>query len=208
MRGFTISLLAIFTLAFVQEGIGGEIKGAVSSKWFERCQDVVVFIEAVDSTNVYQPPKDRPRLDQRDLTFVPHVLPIVVGTTVDFPNNDKVQHNVFSPSKTKKFDLGSYPPKEFKSVTFDRPGKVVVLCNVHPEMSAYIIVLNNPYFALTDEEGSFVISKIPPGKYRVSTWHKNLKTATRKVTVPAKGTVVVDFELMIGKAADLLELLK
>lgn len=209
MRIYCLTLAAILvSCAPFNELLSGEIKGGVSSEWLDRPKDVLVFIEEVDSAQIFQPPKEHPKMDQRDLSFIPHILPIVVGTTVDFPNNDKVQHNVFSPSKTKKFDLGSYPPKEFQSLTFDKPGKVVLLCNVHPEMSAYIIVLKNPFFALTDADGKYVISNVPAGKYKLSTWHKNLATMTKEVTVSENGTVAVYFELTIGDPANFLKLLE
>ncbi|MFQ5638583.1 MAG: carboxypeptidase regulatory-like domain-containing protein [bacterium] len=206
---YLVSLITLGLFCFFDNGIAGEIKGRISSEWLESRKDILVFIENVDSSRAaFTPPKEHPKMDQQDLTFIPHILPIVVGTTVDFPNNDKVQHNVFSPSKTKKFNLGSYPPEEFKSITFDTAGKVVLLCNVHPEMSAYIIVLKNPFFALSDENGGYLISNVPPGTYRVSTWHKNLKTATKEIKVPAQGAVKVNFALTIGNPVNLLKLLK
>ncbi|MFQ5751027.1 MAG: carboxypeptidase regulatory-like domain-containing protein [bacterium] len=208
MRSQDIILLVFFSLLLLfGKLVGGEVKGTVSSEWLQTPKDVLVFIEEVDSVVTFETPK-HPKMDQQDLTFIPHILPIVVGTTVDFPNNDRVQHNVFSPSKTKKFDLGSYPPREFKSIKFDKPGKVVLLCNVHPEMSAFIIVLKNPYFALTDQEGNYVISNVPAGRYRLSTWHKNLETVTRTVVVPEDGIAEMNFELTIGDPADLVKLLQ
>lgn len=87
-------------------------------------------------------------MDQKGLTFVPHVLPILVGTTVDFKNSDDVLHNVFTPSKAgDRFDLGTWGKGQMKSFTFKKPGEVVILCNVHPEMEAYIVVVETPYFA-------------------------------------------------------------
>ncbi len=202
-----IATMAFCLLYLVCDVLSGEIKGMVSSVWLESRKDILVFVEEVDSAS-FASPTEHPKMDQKDLTFIPHVLPIVVGTTVDFPNSDKVQHNVFSPSKAKRFDLGSYPPEEYKSITFDKPGKTVLLCNVHPQMSAYIIVLKNPYFALTDEDGKYVISNVPESRYRISTWHKNLETVTKIVQVPADGIVEVNFELTIGDPINLLNLLK
>ena len=96
-------------------------------------------------------------MDQRNLTFLPHILPILVGTKIQFPNNDKVNHNVFSLSRTKKFNLGSYQFGESKTVLFDKPGIVELRCDVHAEMLAYILVMKNPYWAITGEEGKFQI---------------------------------------------------
>ena len=202
-----ILLAVILNLTcLVNAALSGDIKGTVFSEWLQSKKDVLIFIEVVDSNKVFEIPKGNPKMDQQNLTFIPHVLPVVAGTTIDFPNSDKVQHNVFSPSKPQKFDLGSYPPGEFKSIKFDTPGKVAVLCNVHPEMSAYIIVLQNPFFALTDNDGKYLISNVPSGKYRLSTWHKNLETATIEVNVPADGAVEINFESTIGKPANLLKL--
>lgn len=211
MKKFTLLMVSIGVLnllTLVSGALGGDIKGTVSTQWLQSKKDILVFIEGIDSAKVSKSIKENPKMNQRDLTFIPHILPIVVGTTVDFPNSDKVQHNVFSPSKTKKFDLGSYPPGEFKSITFEKPGKVILLCNVHPEMSAYIIVLKNPYFALTVQDGKYIISNVPAGNYRLSTWHKNLKTVTKEITVPAEGTVKINFELTIGDPVNLLKRLQ
>ncbi|MBW1999686.1 MAG: hypothetical protein JRJ29_17200 [Deltaproteobacteria bacterium] len=136
-------------------------------------------------------------MDQRNLTFIPHVLPILVGSRVEFPNNDKVEHNVFSLSIAKKFNLGSYGPGESKGVLFDKPGIVELRCDVHAEMLAYILVMKNPFFAVTDDQGSFEIpdkeylqahgvkgiEALPPGKYFVKTWHEKLRSKKMIVTV-------------------------
>ncbi|MFQ5629582.1 MAG: carboxypeptidase regulatory-like domain-containing protein [bacterium] len=201
-------VFAINFCANVPVAIGGEIKGTVTSKQIDNKKDILVFIEKVDSNTVFHNPDEKPKMDQRNLAFLPHILPVVVGTTVEFPNNDHVLHNVFSPSRIKRFDLGSFLPKKSESVTFDKPGKIVVLCKIHPQMSAYIIVLQNPFFALTDEDGNFVISNIPAGTYRLSTWHIKLKTETKEVKVPADGAVEVKFDLTTGDPVNLLELLK
>ncbi|MFQ5603977.1 MAG: carboxypeptidase regulatory-like domain-containing protein [bacterium] len=205
---YTITFSLIIFSAGIFPAIGGEIKGKVQSDWVDSTKNIVVFIEDVASPDKFPPPKVRPKMDQKNLTFIPHILPIVVGTTVDFLNSDKVQHNVFSPSGVNRFNLGSYPPGDFKSVKYNKPGKVVLLCNVHPEMSAYIIVLKNPYFALTDADGKYVISNVPEGTYRLSTWHKNLATSTVELFVPEKGSVTANFNLFLGDPANLSKLLK
>jgi len=201
-------LVILYSIALSGIVTAGEIKGRVSSEWLDSPNDILIFIEKVDTSLTFELSKQHPKMDQRDLTFIPHVLPIVVGTTVDFPNGDIVQHNVFSPTKIKKFDLGSYSPSEVKSITFDKPGKVALLCKIHPEMSAYIVVLNNPYFALTDDDGKYVIKDIPANSYKLSTWHKALKTVTKVVIVSAEGIAEIDFELVIGEPGKLLKLLK
>lgn len=123
-------------------------------------------------------------MDQRDMKFVPRVLPVVVGTTVEFPNNDKTFHNVFSNSDAKKFDLGLYPAGKARSVTFDKPGVVKILCNVHPDMEAFIVVKSHSYYAATDARGNYRLNGVPLGKYRLEVWH------------PEFGTKSVPFELV------------
>jgi plastocyanin len=128
----------------------------------------VVWLEAPGAPRA---PERRPVvLDQRNLAFSPHVLVIRVGTTVDFPNNDRVFHNVFSFRDGKVFDLGMYPVGTLKHVTFDRPGLSRIFCNIHPGMSAYVMAVDSPFFAVTDQSGSFTIASVPTGTYRYHAW--------------------------------------
>ncbi len=138
----------------------------------------------------------RPRMDQRDERFVPHILAIVAGTTVDFPNNDHTYHNVFSLSKTRSFDLGRYAAGRSKSVRFDRPGIVRVFCDIHSHMSAYILVFAHRYFAVTDEEGRYQLDNVPPGTWNVVAWNESAPQESRRVAVPeAGGEIDVNFSL-------------
>ena len=125
----------------------------------------------------------RATMDQRDQSFVPHVLAITVGTTVDFPNSDPYFHNVFSLSKTRSFDLGSYARGRSKSVRFDRPGVVQVFCDIHSHMSAYILVFAHRYFAVTDAAGRYEIARVPPGTYTLNVWHEGDVRETRSIVV-------------------------
>jgi plastocyanin len=136
------------------------------------------------------------RLDQRNETFFPHVLAIVAGTTVDFPNNDRTYHNVFSLSQTKSFDLGRYAAGGSKSVRFDKPGIVRVFCDIHSHMSAYILVFSHRYFAVTDEQGRYRIDNVPPGTYNVVAWNEALEPQTRRITLPDTGDVDLNFLLI------------
>jgi hypothetical protein len=149
-------------------------------------------------------------MDQRNLTFIPHVLPVPVGAEVHFPNNDEVSHNVFSLSRAKKFNLGSYKAGESKTVAFDKPGVVQLRCDVHAEMEAYIIVMKNPYFAVTDSQGRFEIpdptfmelqgiKALSPGKYFIKTWHEKLKSSKQAVVVPENEKVSVQLNLNRGR---------
>ena len=129
----------------------------------------VVFVEAGDL--VSPPPPSAPAvLDQRGLEFIPRVLPVMVGTRVAFINSDPVLHNVFSASKTKLFNLGTYATGVTRYVTFDRPGLVEVLCNVHHEMIAYIVVLPGHLFTITDDAGRYRLEGLPAGEARVTFW--------------------------------------
>jgi plastocyanin len=137
----------------------------------------------------------RATMDQRAEAFVPHVLAIMAGTTVEFPNNDRTYHNVFSLSKPKTFDLGRYAVGKSKAVRFDRPGIVRVFCDIHSHMNAFILVFGHPYFATTDSEGRYRISEVPPGSYTVAVWNEGVVRDSRRVTVPDTADVEVNFAL-------------
>lgn len=130
--------------------------------------DVVVWLDAPPDTP--RRPSSAAVLDQRDLSFFPHVLAVQVGTRVKFPNSDRVFHNVFSFHDGAKFDLGLYPVGAVKYVPFDRPGLSRVFCNIHPQMAAYVMVLDTPFFAVTDDAGRFAIRDVPPGTYTYHAW--------------------------------------
>ena len=126
-------------------------------------------------------------MDQRNETFVPHVLAITTGTTVDFPNSDKFYHNVFSLSKAATFDLGRYAAGRSRTVRFDRPGIVRVFCDIHSHMNAFILVFSHPFFAMTDADGRYRIENVPPGTYSVIAWNEGTSSEPRPVTVPDGG---------------------
>ncbi len=134
-------------------------------------------------------------MDQRNETFVPHVLAITTGTTVDFPNSDKFYHNVFSLSKTRTFDLGRYAAGHTRPVRFDRPGIVRVFCDIHSHMNAFILVFSHPFFALTDTEGRYRIDNVPPGTYGVIAWNEGSSSETKPATVPDGGVAELDFTI-------------
>ncbi len=139
------------------------------------------------------------KIVQREATFEPHVLPVVVGTTVRWPNDDDIFHNVFSMTETQDFNLGFYKKDKVPEVQFDRLGRVDVFCALHTNMHCIILVLPNPYFAVTDAKRRFVIKDVPPGKYRVRAWHERLPNQMRDVVVPATGEVKVDFVLGVAE---------
>ncbi len=154
----------------------------------------VVYLDPAPRAAFDARDEPRARMDQRNETFVPHVLAIVAGTTVDFPNSDFTFHNVFSLSKTKTFDLGRYAAGRSKSVRFDKPGIVRVFCEIHAHMSAYILVFSHRYFAVTDEDGRYRIPNVPPGTYSIVAWHEAMTPVTRRITV-ADGDADVNFTL-------------
>jgi plastocyanin len=154
----------------------------------------IVYLETAPRGAFEEREPQRVRMDQRNETFVPHVLAVSVGTVVDFPNNDRTYHNVFSLSKTKRFDLGRYPQGRSKSVRFERPGIVRVFCDIHSHMSAFILVFSHPYFATTDSNGRYRIDDVPPGTYTVMAWHEGEDRDQRTITIPDHGgTVELDF---------------
>ena len=134
-------------------------------------------------------------MDQRNETFVPHVLAITTGTTVDFPNSDRIYHNVFSLSKTRTFDLGRYAVGRSQSIRFDRPGIVRVFCDIHSHMNAFILVFNHRFFAVTDADGRYQIDNVPPGTYNVVAWNEGLASEPRAAAVPDGGSTELDFQL-------------
>jgi plastocyanin len=147
---------------------------------------------------------DGPRLPgslevrQEKESFIPHVLPVPVGSTVAFPNRDPLFHNVFSLSKARTFDLGRYPQGASKSVQFDRPGVVQVFCHIHSDMSAVILVTPNRFFTTPDQQGAYRIPDIPPGTYRVTAWHERARPVTAELRVEAGGTTRLDFNIPIA----------
>lgn len=152
----------------------------------------VVYLESAPRGAFEDREPGRATLDQRNETFVPHVLAVMVGTTVDFPNSDKTFHNVFSLSKTKRFDLGRYAAGKSKSVRFDRPGLVRVFCDIHSHMNAYVLVLTHRFFAVAEPDGRFRISDVPPGQYTVVGWYEGDPRTSREVTLAAGGVVELD----------------
>lgn len=155
----------------------------------------VVYLEQAPQA-AFGPPPARAEMDQMDETFVPYVLPISVGTTVDFPNSDPVYHNVFSLSSTRRFDLGRYARGQSKSVRFDRPGIVRVFCDIHSHMSAYILVFAHSFFAATGPDGRYRIEDVPPGSYTLVVWTDGSERERRQIEIP-EGTdrIVEDFRI-------------
>jgi plastocyanin len=204
------SALIVF-LNFPGEALAGKITGSVKVKGLRTPTNVLVYLTNAPEVSM-DLSKTKFVMDQRDLEFIPHVLPVLIGSAVEFPNNDKVDHNVFSMSRTKKFNLGSYKAGESKTVVFDKPGIVELRCDVHAEMAAYILVMKNPYFAVTDAQGRFQIpdmdylkqvgledvKELPADKYRLKTWHQKLKSQKKSIDVSGNGELQIQIDLRRG----------
>lgn len=160
----------------------GSISGEVTSKPAKLRSGVVVHLEKVSGP--FRPPAQPVVMDQRGMKFIPRMLPILRGTTVNFLNSDSVRHNVFTPDGDK-YNLGTWPTGESKPMVFAKSGVYRQLCNVHPEMEAFIVVLDNPYFAVTDEAGKFHLEGVPPGSYTLTTYSDKLAPGSVQVTVTA-----------------------
>jgi plastocyanin len=183
---FTTAMLLVLAIA----AFAGTIQGTVSPG------KSVVYVDAI-AGKTFPAPSTKPIMDQKGLVFVPHVMVVQEGTTVEFLNSDSLQHNVFWPSisgnKKEGHNMGTWPKGEKRSFTFNTPGVVPLLCNVHPEMAGYIMVSPTPYFAETDGSGNYKIENVPDGKYNVVAWHEGMKTQTKPVDVA--GTGKADFTL-------------
>jgi plastocyanin len=155
----------------------------------------VVYLESAPRQAFGELPPGRARMDQRAEQFSPRVLAITAGTTVDFPNNDRTFHNVFSLSRVRTFDLGRFAPGRTGFVRFDRPGIVPVFCDIHSHMRAYILVFSHPFFAVSDDDGQYTIDGVPGGTYSLVAWSELGSALPRRVTVPDGGSVEADFQI-------------
>ncbi len=186
------SVLGFAPVAMAQEA--GTISGDVAARTPKLRAGVVVFLDKVAGT--FRPPARPAQIDQKGMAFVPHVVAVQKGATVVFKNSDTVRHNVFTPDGDK-YNLGTWGQGETKPHTFTASGVFHQLCNVHPEMSGFVVVLDNPYFAVTEADGKFTIANVPPGSYTLKTWSEKGAETTKAVTVTAGGTTAVKLE--VGK---------
>jgi plastocyanin len=182
---------AVVLLARAGGADNGTVTGTVVAKGVRTSADIVVSLQAPGLT--VTPPKQPITMDQKGMLFLPSVLPVVKGTAVRFLNSDPLPHNVFSPEG--KYNLGTWPQGEAREFKFDKPGVYTQLCRVHPEMEAFVVVLETPYFATTDQAGRFEIKAVPPGAYTLVTWGKKLKKTEQPVTVESGKTVSVSLTL-------------
>ena len=173
-------------LALSGAGRANEIKGKVSVQGIKSAENIAVYVDVI-ADKKFDAPAEHVVIDQKKMAFAPHVAVVQQGTTVEFLNSDPVGHNVYWPSisgnKALKGNLGTWPKGEKKPYVFKDLGVASLLCNVHPEMSGYVVVVPTPYFALTDKDGNFEIKNIPAGKYTLKTWSEDGKPVTQAVDV-------------------------
>ena len=198
---FTLSALLFSTAAGAADVAAKSaiVKGTVTIAG-KPTSDVVVSIEGVAPASfkaqLAAMKSKKAVMDQREQKFVPSALAVVIGATVEFPNHDKVWHNVYSKGGAKNFDLGLYPPGQSRSVTFDKAGVARILCNAHPNMEAHIVVKEQPFFSTADKAGNYRIDGIPLGTYRVTVWHPELGTTEAGVELVRDGQVSdINFDL-------------
>jgi len=171
----------------------GDLHGKVACKGIRNSADAVVYVAAIQG-KTFPAPAKHAEVDQKNLVFLPHVLPVLVGTTVDFKNDDAVLHNVFSPDACcSRFNLGTWPQGQSRSYTFKNECQATLLCKVHPEMEGFVVAVPTPYYALTKADGSFDIKNVPDGQYTLKVWHPKLKGTQKAVKVA--GSTQVDFEI-------------
>ncbi len=194
-----VAIAASTTLVLAEASRANEIKGKVSVQGIKTAENIVVYVDVIPDKKS-DAPKDHVVIDQRKMSFLPHVVAVQQGTTVEFLNSDPVGHNVYWPSvsgnKKLSHNLGTWPKGEKKPFQFNDLGTASLLCNVHPEMSGYVIVVPTPYFAVTDKDGNLEIKNIPAGKYTLKTWSEDGKPTTLAVDVSAATATV---ELTVKK---------
>ena len=190
MKSFAV--IAALTLA-TMPALAGDIHGKVAAHGVRNSADAVVYVDRI-AGKTFAPPAEHAKVDQKNMQFSPHVLPVVEGTTVDFLNSDALLHNVFSADAcADRFNLGTWPQGQSKSFTFKKECFASLLCKVHPEMEGFVAVLPTPYFAVTSADGSYHIKDVPDGTYTVKVWHPKLKAATKSVKVA--GATEANFEI-------------
>ena len=193
---FAIKAIAACSPVFLMASasFADDIKGKVSVQGLKSAENIAVYVDAIPDKK-FDAPIAKPVVDQTKMTFVPHVIVVQVGTTVEFLNSDPVGHNVYWPSisgnKKLSHNLGTWPKGEKKGFQFNDVGVASLLCNVHPEMSGYVVVAPTPYFAVTDKSGNYEIKNVPPGKYTLKTWSEDGKVTTQAVELGA-GTATAD----------------
>ena len=186
-------ILGALALCLASTISAGDIHGKVACKGVRDSADAVVYVAAITGKS-FAAPQAHAKIDQKNLVFVPHVLPVQVGTVVEYHNSDAVLHNVFSPDTCcDKFNLGTWPKGESRSYTFKNECAATLLCKVHPEMEGFVVAVPTPYYAVTKADGSYTIPNVPDGAYTIKVWHPKCKGTQKAATVA--GATLADFEI-------------
>jgi len=198
MRSLSLWILVVVLVVTPSAMLGadpsgaGIVKGSITIGG-KPATGAVVSIEGLSKeqlkTRISLHKPQKRMIDQRNLKFIPTVVAVMVGESVDFPNNDKSWHNVYSKGGANDFDLGLYPPGKIRSKKFDKPGVSRILCNAHPDMEAFVVVKDHPFFSVTDNRGNYQIENVPLGKVRVQTWYPNLEVRSETVEIVRDGEV-------------------
>jgi plastocyanin len=188
-----VAITMVLMLFAAATAMAGEIQGKVTAQGMRSPEGIVVYIDSIPG-KTFPAPQEHAVMDQKKLMFMPHIMPVLKGTTVDFLNSDSVGHNVYWPSvggnKKLAHNLGTWPQGVKKSFTFEDLGAVPLLCNVHPEMAAYVFVAPTPYFAVTNAQGEYSIKDVPSGKYTLKAWSEQGKPVEQPVDLSgAQATV-------------------
>jgi len=198
-RVAAVAILFVGAILVVSLAQAGELKGKVTAAGLKSVENIAVYVDTIPGKK-FDHPVEHVSVDQRNSIFIPHTMVILRGTTVDFLNSDHVAHNVYWPSingdKKLRHSLTIVSPGQKKSFEFDDLGSAQLLCNLHPEMLAYIVVVPTPYFALTGSDGTFTIKDVPPGTYTLKTWSEDGKPTTQTITA---GDATTSVELTVKK---------
>ena len=190
-------LVFILLLAFplANSVFAAHIKGTISTKKLKKPGGILAYIDEIEGKE-FQPSEESFIIDQKQMKYIPEFTVVLQGTKIGIKNSDSVLHNVFGVGDDE-FDLGTWKGDEIRYHTFNKLGEVMILCDLHPSMEAFVVVLQNPYFTLTDEEGNYEIKDVPQGRYKLKTWHDQLRSTTKNVNVPPgkHDAVTVNLEL-------------
>ena len=192
-RSAWVAALALGVGGLAEAAVPSTVRGTVVVKGVRTYADAVVTLEAPGLK--LDPPAEPFKIDQKGFRFIPHVLVIQTGSTIRFLNNDNEPHNVYSPEG--RYNLGTWPTGDTKDYTFKKPGIYSQLCNIHPDMLAYVVVVDSPHFAVTDKTGAFLIRNVPAGKYKLIAWHEKKDGLEQDVEV--KGGTPLKLDLVIEK---------
>ncbi len=185
-----LALTVTFSNPAAAEKPKGKVSGTISAEVAKHRANAIVYVkDAGQGTS-----KVTVKMDQRGLIFVPRVLPIQKGTTIEFKNSDPVGHNVFTPDGDK-YDLGTWPKGQTRKYTYKKTGVYRQLCKVHDDMIAFVVVLDTKYFAVSSKSGAFKLPPLPPGKYTLGVWHEKLQAKEVTIEVVEGKTTDVKIEL-------------